>query len=298
MLVLIAEVRTRAFLASLVPVIVNSVLNEHQLVLDIVAFVAMGDFPRSRLGEKQRGKILASWVSRKMRTIAQFSIRDPDAEGSVGTAVPEEAMGRRGSAQSGRAGAGSMRRGIGTGASSLRHAESLSQMPVMEEPPMPQDHLTLQTDQYSQSLHPPGTHEDSRNDDTPTNETPRPLQLNTTLDYSPVQPVELDTPANFSSQQPQQTHDQMQASPADDLSSFDYHPGFTAAGSEAQAPQAYHQPQQQHPTYSPYDDDSPSDVPRPLNGGGGGGLRVANRASASSEEDWGAEALRHMKLGD
>lgn len=88
---LIAEVRTRAFLASLVPVIVNTVLNEHQLVLDIVAFVALGDFPRSRLGEKQRGKILASWVSRKMRTIAQFSIRDPEAEGSVGTIMPEEA---------------------------------------------------------------------------------------------------------------------------------------------------------------------------------------------------------------
>lgn len=290
LLVLIAEVRTRAFLASLVPVIVNTVLNEHQLVLDIVAFVAMGDFPRSRLGEKQRGKILASWVSRKMRTIAQFSIRDPDAEGSVGTVVPEHDMGRRGSAQSGRAGAGSMRRGIGTGASSLRHAESLSRMPVMEEPShMPQDSLTLQTAQYGQTLQPPGTYEDSRNDDTPTNETPRPLQLNTTLDYSPVQPVELETPAQYASQQQQNSHQQAHVSPGDDLSSFDFHPGFTAAGSS--------QPQQQ-PNYSPYEDDSPSDVPRPLNGGGGGGLRVANRASGESEEDWGAEALRHMKLGN
>lgn len=287
---LIAEVRTRAFLASLVPVIINSVLNEHQLVLDIVAFVAMGDFPRSRLGEKQRGKILASWVSRKMRTIAQFSIRDPDAEGSVGTVVPEEAMGRRSSAQSGRAGAGSMRRGFGTGASSLRHAESLSHMPVMEEPPhMPQDHhLTVQTDQYGQAIHPPSNYEDSRNDDTPTNETPRPLQLNTTLEYSPV-PVELDTPANFPGGG-QHPHHQTGGGAADDLSAFDFHPGFTPASSSA-----HYQPQQHHQSYSPYDDDSPSDVPRPLNGGGG--LRVANRASASSDEDWGAAALRHMKLG-
>ena len=38
-----------------------------------------GDFPRSRLGEKQRGKILASWVTRKMRTMAQFGIRDADS---------------------------------------------------------------------------------------------------------------------------------------------------------------------------------------------------------------------------
>lgn len=75
----LVEVARKAYLASLVPVIVNTILNEHQLVADIVAFVNKGDFPRSRLGEKQRGKILASWVTRKMRTIAQFGIRDGDA---------------------------------------------------------------------------------------------------------------------------------------------------------------------------------------------------------------------------
>lgn len=70
------EVTRKAYLASLVPVIVNAVLNEHQVIADIVAFVSQGDFPRSRLGEKQRGKVLASWVTRKLRTIAQFSIRE------------------------------------------------------------------------------------------------------------------------------------------------------------------------------------------------------------------------------
>lgn len=69
----------KAYLASIVPVIVNAILNEHQIVVDIVAFVNRGDFPRSRLGEKQRGKILASWVTRKMRTMAQFGIRDADS---------------------------------------------------------------------------------------------------------------------------------------------------------------------------------------------------------------------------
>ena len=69
--------------------IINAILNEHQVVADIVAFVGRGDFPRSRLGEKQRGKILASWVTRKMRTIAQFSIRDPESEEAM-TAVPED----------------------------------------------------------------------------------------------------------------------------------------------------------------------------------------------------------------
>lgn len=75
----LVEVARKAYLASLVPVIVNTILNEHQLVADIVAFVNKGDFPRSRLGEKQRGKILASWVTSKMRTMAQFGIRDGDA---------------------------------------------------------------------------------------------------------------------------------------------------------------------------------------------------------------------------
>jgi hypothetical protein len=78
--VVLVEVDRKQWLASIVPVIVNSVLNSHHFIVDIVAFVSKGDFPRSRLGEKQRGKILASWVTRKMRTVAQFAIRDPDAD--------------------------------------------------------------------------------------------------------------------------------------------------------------------------------------------------------------------------
>ncbi|KAI5296577.1 hypothetical protein KEM52_006499 [Ascosphaera acerosa] len=78
--VAIVEVRRKAYLASMIPVILNAVLNEHQIICDIIAFVGRGDFPRSRLGEKQRGKILASWITRKIRTIAQFSIRDPEME--------------------------------------------------------------------------------------------------------------------------------------------------------------------------------------------------------------------------
>ncbi|KAB5522996.1 hypothetical protein GE09DRAFT_487094 [Coniochaeta sp. 2T2.1] len=78
LVVVLVEVSRKAYLASIVPVIVNAILNEHQIIVDIVAFVGRGDFPRSRLGEKQRGKILAGWVSRKMRTIAQFSIKGGD----------------------------------------------------------------------------------------------------------------------------------------------------------------------------------------------------------------------------
>lgn len=80
LIVVVVEVTRKAFLASLVPVIVDTILNEHQVVADIVAFVSHGDFPRSRLGEKQRGKVLASWVTRKLRTLAQFSIRDMEGD--------------------------------------------------------------------------------------------------------------------------------------------------------------------------------------------------------------------------
>jgi hypothetical protein len=86
--VIVVEIFRRNFLASMVPVIVNAILNEHQLVIDIVSFVQKGDFHRSRLGEKQRGKILAGWVTRKMRSIAQYSIRDPN--GSDAQMISEE----------------------------------------------------------------------------------------------------------------------------------------------------------------------------------------------------------------
>lgn len=88
MIVVIVEVFRKAYLASIVPVIVNAVLNEHQIVVDIVAFVGHGDFPRSRLSEKQRGKILASWVTRKLRTIAQFGIRDSESQRPL-SEIPE-----------------------------------------------------------------------------------------------------------------------------------------------------------------------------------------------------------------
>jgi hypothetical protein len=99
LVVVLVEVDRKNFLASIVPVIVNSVLNSHHFIVDIVAFVSKGDFPRSRLGEKQRGKILASWVTRKMRTIAQFAIRD-DRDDEVAGAKLRSSVGPRGSASS------------------------------------------------------------------------------------------------------------------------------------------------------------------------------------------------------
>ncbi|KAJ4373166.1 hypothetical protein N0V83_003457 [Neocucurbitaria cava] len=121
LVVIVVEIFRRNFLASMVPVIVNAILNEHQLVIDIVAFVIKGDFHRSRLGEKQRGKILAGWVTRKMRTIAQYSIRDPNSEqDGMGVAmISEEPAGRPSMSGSvmmrGPGGPGSTRGSLGAG---------------------------------------------------------------------------------------------------------------------------------------------------------------------------------------
>ena len=267
---LVAEVRTRAFLASLVPVIVNAVLNEHQLVLDIVAFVPLGAFPRSRLGEKQRGKILSNWVSGKKFAIAQFSIRDPEAEGSVGTAVPDEGMGRRGSEQSMRAGGG--QRGP---SSSLRHVESLTNMPVAEE--MEGDHAAYQ-DQPERS--------ESRSDLTPTNETPRPLDLNTTLEYSPVERRSFDSPEQLQTRNRDQGYQHQSSATLQYPGSYDRYDEYRDEDDSDD--------DQQPGQSTSYGDYSELEAPHE---GHGGGLRIANRSSSNESSNWEQDALRSLNLG-
>jgi hypothetical protein len=129
--VVLVEVARKAYLASLVPVIVNAILNEHQIVADIVAFVNKGDFPRSRLGEKQRGKILASWVTSKMRTMAQFGIRDADGGLSDLTEVVEPRH----------SGTTSLRNSSVV-ANSLRNAEPAPTPKIVEQRELEQRHET------------------------------------------------------------------------------------------------------------------------------------------------------------
>ncbi|KAF4981357.1 hypothetical protein FZEAL_2842 [Fusarium zealandicum] len=127
LVVVLVEVSRKPYLASIVPVIVNAILNEHQIIVDIVAFVNKGDFPRSRLGEKQRGKILGGWVSRKLRTLAQFSIRDVDAAANDAAGVGGEMM------DPARASMVSVRSGGAPGSSSLRNVEPAPQILEQDE---------------------------------------------------------------------------------------------------------------------------------------------------------------------
>jgi hypothetical protein len=177
----------------MVPVIVNAILNEHQLVIDIVAFVIKGDFHRSRLGEKQRGKILAGWVTRKMRTIAQYSIRDAGMENIYESA---EQPGRHSTSTfrhstSGGPGSmkGSMRAGstlgmnvamnnlqLQTGGGSMGHEQPLQQQ-QQQQPrqmslgaPFPQGVSEMPGEQYPESIPELGTGSISElpSDETPT----------------------------------------------------------------------------------------------------------------------------------
>lgn len=228
LVVVVVEIFRRNFLASMVPVIVNAILNEHQLVIDIVAFVSKGDFHRSRLGEKQRGKILAGWVTRKMRTIAQYSIRDPN--GSEAQMISEEPAGRSSTSTFMRGPAstkGSLRASSTLGLTAqaqlnsmhLSHRASMqelsSQQQQLQYPPgvaelpsqshqsygnyPPQQNMSeLESRTHSLSLDPdyPGSSFDDgeRNERTPTE--PRrdflsnpSLQHNPMMDYSPVDPA-------------------------------------------------------------------------------------------------------------
>lgn len=183
---MLVEVARKAYLASMVPVIVNSILNEHQIVVDIVAFVNKGDFPRSRLGEKQRGKILAGWVSRKLRTMAQFGIRDHDREalGPAGATLADQAAGHAiaTAEDQNRASLGSFRSasggliGPGGAGSSLRK---------MEPAPQIIEHHAL--DQYPPQYqpHPEGEAMDTMNLATPTaapGASPSPVEMPADLD--------------------------------------------------------------------------------------------------------------------
>lgn len=76
--IMLIEVLRTEHLSSIVPVIINAVLDQHQITIDRIAFCARGDFPRSRLREKQRGKILASWITKRLKTCIIYDIRNGD----------------------------------------------------------------------------------------------------------------------------------------------------------------------------------------------------------------------------
>jgi hypothetical protein len=268
LIVVLVEVGRKSYLASIVPVIVNCILNEHQIVVDIVAFVNRGDFPRSRLGEKQRGKILASWVTRKMRTMAQFGIRDPDS------ALPDvmESIEPR-------SGMNSIRNSS-VMASSLRNVEPAPQ--ILEEQeferqreqshhsfiPLPTGISEMPAMSYDDSMTGSLRHGNGasiQSDDTPTNKHQGHFEL----------------PGN---------NWEGEKNRLPTMSTND----FVVPGFEEEPPSVGPKPgYASHPEPQPHSGDLwslPSQQPR-------GGLRIQNGASDDEDDSWKQDAIMHMNLG-
>lgn len=277
---MLVEVMRRNFLASIVPVIVNAILNTHQIVVDIVAFVGRGDFPRSRLGEKQRGKILGSWVTRKMRTIAQFGIKDPDGPEN---SMTEVGIPRR-SGHSFRS--ASMRGGAG---SSLKHVESSSGLADLQEreyAPMPESvsELPAMDDSSIMESPPQPQHQPQRRghdsvhttqeDMTPTSLKPRIPE--TSFDFAPVElPADefmTQEETEHFNQQLQQPHQSTAGTtPFLSLASIDGRGSLMA-------------------------DDDVDYGSSSYNRGQGGGLSVTNQSSADQTPNWPIDASTYSNL--
>ncbi|KAI9675673.1 MAG: hypothetical protein M1817_001040 [Caeruleum heppii] len=291
LVVVLVEVMRKAYLASIVPVIVNAILNEHQLVVDIIAFVGAGDFPRSRLGEKQRGKILASWVTRKMRTIAQFGIRDADSADLQITEVAEPRS-RVNSTYNG-----------SLVASSLRNVESSPAIAENDRPPTPPEKsyaplptgISEMPSHYEDSIasstpHPEGPNEDYTNrSDTPTNAAAYP------------QPGHFELPDHTFDDSPPPIN---RSSKPSEVSLQSYDGGVDDGRYGPQPHRQLAQPApRSHPAQSPRLAGSPlpsvtgreSLIDDGLYGGYSG-VPSIHTTAAEEEEEWPQEAIMHMNL--
>lgn len=317
LVVVVVEIFRRNFLASMVPVIVNAILNEHQLVIDIVAFVIKGDFHRSRLGEKQRGKILAGWVTRKMRTIAQYAIRD--VTGLDNHIAEEPAGGRPQTGTWKGSGPGSLKGGSLRASSTLgmtamqnlslqtsnaqemsANQQQMSHMGGNFGPPLPAGVAEMPGERYPASIPElgPGSIGEKRDgsDDTPTEvKKGFPLGDDGPMHFSPIDATGTYPDDPSSGQQPH--HQQygatgLSTSPLPNL----LRPGPAPQDDGPPAPQYGNKPylNPQHDDVSPQEDDRWGYSPERQ---GGGGLRVANRDSSDeTDNEWRREALMSMNF--
>ena len=72
--IVVCESKRSRYFASLVPNIINTVLSKHHIIVDIVAFIKKGEFPISRLGTKQRARIIDAWVQGVIPISASYGV--------------------------------------------------------------------------------------------------------------------------------------------------------------------------------------------------------------------------------
>lgn len=72
--VVVCEAKRSRNLPALVPMVVNTVFSKHHIIVDIVAFIKKGEFPISRLGTKQRARIVDAWVQGVIPILALYGV--------------------------------------------------------------------------------------------------------------------------------------------------------------------------------------------------------------------------------
>ncbi|KAK6464601.1 hypothetical protein DFJ63DRAFT_317880 [Scheffersomyces coipomensis] len=72
--IVVCQTQPVKYYASLVPIIVNTVLSKHHLIVDIVAFIKRGQFPISRLRTKQRARIVDAWAKGFIPIVASYGV--------------------------------------------------------------------------------------------------------------------------------------------------------------------------------------------------------------------------------
>ncbi|CAG8495242.1 8293_t:CDS:10 [Funneliformis caledonium] len=75
--VCVIETRAKEGILNLVPCVLNSILDEHQFIIDVIVFLGPGTLPKSRLGEKQRAKVMNSWLSGNLTTLHVHYVTSP-----------------------------------------------------------------------------------------------------------------------------------------------------------------------------------------------------------------------------
>jgi hypothetical protein len=86
--VCVVEVRASEGILNLVPCIINSILDEHQFIIDVIVFIEPGTLPKSRLGEKQRTKIVTSWLSGNLPTLHVHFVKPPPSNSRPNSHLP------------------------------------------------------------------------------------------------------------------------------------------------------------------------------------------------------------------
>ncbi len=72
--VVVCCAKRKDYLAALAPIIFKSVLNNHQLMVDIVAFMPVTEFEHSRLFEKKRATMLNKWNNSQLPLVNVYGI--------------------------------------------------------------------------------------------------------------------------------------------------------------------------------------------------------------------------------